>query len=153
MAETLIAGNDQRTDVLVPKGFWWAEGHEALDQSWEVGDFSTWIDRKLHVRAFGVWFYRPDLQRMIPRSFEKKATPERKNSGRTMSKDWPEWVAELAAYIHEKGIPAGRGSEGQDELIAAIDQRLMARDLSAPGRSTVQEAARAVLIRLRQAGK
>ena len=152
MAETLIVGRDERTDVLVPKEFWWAEGHEALEQSWQVGDFSTWIDRERHIRAFGVWFYRADLEKMIPKAFGQNTPPVQKSAGRTMSKDWPEWVAELAAFIHDEGIPAGQGSEGQDELIAAIDQRLMGRGLKAPGRSTVQEAARAVLIRLRQAG-
>ena len=40
----------------VPKAFWWAGGHEALTQNWTSGDFSTWIDRKVHLQAYGVTF-------------------------------------------------------------------------------------------------
>jgi hypothetical protein len=39
---------------VVPKEFWWAGGHEALNQDWDAGDFSTWIDHKRHLEAFGV---------------------------------------------------------------------------------------------------
>ena len=31
-------------DLKVPADFWWAEGNEALGQSWETGDFETWVD-------------------------------------------------------------------------------------------------------------
>jgi hypothetical protein len=33
----------------VPKEFWWAKGHEALEQDWAAGDFSTWIDQKIEL--------------------------------------------------------------------------------------------------------
>ncbi len=39
---------------MVPKEFWWAEGHEALEQDWKSGDFETTIDRQHHARALGV---------------------------------------------------------------------------------------------------
>ena len=50
----------------VPKEFWWAEGHQALEQDWAVGDFSTWIDRSIQVKAFGVTFARADIGKLLP---------------------------------------------------------------------------------------
>jgi hypothetical protein len=50
----------------IPKEFWRAEGHEALKQNWEAGDFETWIDRTLHLCAFGVSFLRADVEKLIP---------------------------------------------------------------------------------------
>lgn len=39
-------------DAPVPANFWWAEGKAALIQNWGNGDFDTWIDERLHYRAF-----------------------------------------------------------------------------------------------------
>ena len=50
----------------IPKRFWWAKGHEALEQDWAVGDFSTWIDRRIELRAFGVTFARSDIESLVP---------------------------------------------------------------------------------------
>jgi Predicted pPIWI-associating nuclease len=50
----------------VPQEFWWAKGHEALEQDWAAGDFSTWLDRRIPLQAFGVTFSRPDLQNLLP---------------------------------------------------------------------------------------
>jgi hypothetical protein len=50
----------------IPKEFWWAEGHEALEQDWAAGDFSTWIDRKYQLKAFGVTFARADILKLLP---------------------------------------------------------------------------------------
>lgn len=150
-AEVLIIGSESRTDHLVHKEFWWAEGHEALEQNWETGDFETWIDKRFHIRAFGVKFHRDDIRRMVPAAFQSSSTPEpQRGGGRSMSRDWPEWVAELVAYIHEQGIPAGEGTRGADGLIEAVATRLEARGATPPSRTTVQEAVNAVLRRLRE---
>jgi predicted nucleotide-binding protein len=45
---------------------WWAQGEAALTQNWTTGDFETWIDHKIHLKAFGVMFRRADVQKMIP---------------------------------------------------------------------------------------
>ncbi|HTK12356.1 MAG TPA: hypothetical protein VL402_01005 [Xanthobacteraceae bacterium] len=51
----------------VPKDFWWAKGHEALEQDWAAGDFSTWIERgSIQLKAFGVTFARADIQKLLP---------------------------------------------------------------------------------------
>ena len=58
--------DDVQADAELPREFWWAEGHEALDQNWQTGDFSTWIDHKHHWRAFGVRFALDDLLKLLP---------------------------------------------------------------------------------------
>jgi Predicted pPIWI-associating nuclease len=51
----------------IPKEFWWAEGHQALEQDWATGDFSTWIKRdSIQLKAFGVTFARDDIQKLLP---------------------------------------------------------------------------------------
>jgi hypothetical protein len=51
----------------IPKEFWWAKGHQALEQDWAVGDFSTWIERgSIQLKAFGVTFARADIQKLLP---------------------------------------------------------------------------------------
>ena len=149
----MIINNSQRhPDTEVSPGFWWAEGGAALGQYWELGDFETWFDSKVKYQVFGVKFHREDVGRMIPNGLgtEPKAQSIPKVSGgRPMSVLWPDWVAELAALVHEEGLPASGSTE---QLISAVADRLADRGLEAPTRSTVQDAARAVLRRLKDAG-
>lgn len=59
--------DDKRAvQARVPKEFWWAEGHAALEANWVTGDFSTWIEHKSHCRAFGVEFGLNGLLEMLP---------------------------------------------------------------------------------------
>lgn len=55
-AERIVWGQEEARDQVIGPRFWWAEGQEALEQDWQAGDFSTWIDQKVEVRAFGVSF-------------------------------------------------------------------------------------------------
>ncbi|HKZ03699.1 MAG TPA: hypothetical protein VJ180_15760, partial [Pyrinomonadaceae bacterium] len=50
----------------IPKEFWWAKGHQALEQDWVAGDFSTWINHSIHLKAFGVTFARADIEKLLP---------------------------------------------------------------------------------------
>src|SRR5262245_34501533 len=43
-------------DYDIPNEFWWARGEAALEQNWQAGDFETWIDKRIHLEAFGVSF-------------------------------------------------------------------------------------------------
>src|SRR3954447_6619756 len=54
-----------RENVPLPTQFWWAKGHSALEQNWETGDFSTWIDRTYEWKAFGVEFDFFGLKEML----------------------------------------------------------------------------------------
>jgi len=65
-AKLLILDETRSPDALVPAEFWWAEGHEALEQDWGRGDFSTWIDRDVEARAFGVQFDFEGLRKLLP---------------------------------------------------------------------------------------
>jgi hypothetical protein len=154
-AELFIVGDNARSpEGDIPRAFWWAEGHEALKQNWEIGDFETWIDKRVRYQVFGVKFHRGDLRKMVPGAFEPQpepSAPARDTGGRPMSPLWPEWVAELTALVHDEGVPQGSGAGGADALIARVADRLAARGLEGPSRSTLQETARAVLRRLRDA--
>ena len=85
-------------------------------------------------------------------SLTSEPAPQASTAGRPRSENWSNWIAELVDCIHVEGFPEGEDVEGQDELIARIDQRLIDRDVEGLGRSTVQPVIRAVLLRNRQAG-
>lgn len=54
-----------RENADLPSEFWWAKGETALEQNWEAGDFSTWIDDNYEWQAFGVQFERRDIEAML----------------------------------------------------------------------------------------
>jgi hypothetical protein len=100
-ANVLKRSEEQFHDVEVPRGFWWAEGHAALEQNWTTGDFNTWIDGK-HVRAFGVSFALNDLLTLVP--FEQQAGVRRRLSVAGN----PAWVSAVDARrfaYNDAGIP------------------------------------------------
>lgn len=101
-AELLILDETRSPDALVPAEFWWAEGHEALEQDWARGDFSTWIDRDVEARAFGVQFDFDGLRKLLPP--EKVALALRELS---VSSD-PAWISaqEARRFMYERvGAP------------------------------------------------
>jgi hypothetical protein len=65
-AVLLVVGGKRHEDKLIPPGFWWAGGHEALEQNWETGDFGTWQDNQVEWRAFGVVFDLDGVLAMVP---------------------------------------------------------------------------------------
>lgn len=127
--------------------------------SWQTGDFRVKLERDFSVVTLtvtGLRFDRVALEKAFgnadadsPSQFESVA---RKGGGRPLSLAWPNWVAELASFIHEDGFPAGSGSQGQEAVINAIADRLASKGLPSPTRSTVQPVVQAVLDRLRGAG-
>lgn len=291
-AAILSIDDHRHEDVEIPKEFWWAEGHAALEQNWKAGDFSTWINKQVEWRAYGVTFRASDIDAIaspksdtrnafrdetgnfepsrrcieevcdqtglsdlevvervsahctagfiasrcekitwrvidrygsvtheeddgpVPDWFWEKCVPNpdtifdwragrvsarghvddddykavvyglrfdvthiidlenlikaesldansassegkggdvNRGGRKRSSAKWDEWIAELAAYIHEEGIPLGEGAEGQDEVIGAIESRLSERGSATLARSTVQSAVRAVILRMRSA--
>ena len=106
-ARSLRIGERSGTNVVVPKEFWWAEGHEALTANWSVGDFSTWIEQKTECRAFGVQMALAGVIQMIP--FEERANTIRSLS--VVSK--PDWItakeARHIAYSELGHNPLGSG--------------------------------------------
>lgn len=65
-ASVLFWNGEEHREKRIPKEFWWAEGHEALAQNWETGDFATWIDQKIEVKAFGVSFDFLGISELAP---------------------------------------------------------------------------------------
>lgn len=64
-AELYIADDQRLHDTQIPQKFWWAEGHEALEQDWVRGDFATWIEQKYRSQAFGVSFAFEGLRKLL----------------------------------------------------------------------------------------
>jgi len=64
-ARLLVTEKGRFESAIVPTQFWWAKGHEALEQNWDAGDFSTWIDRTYEWKAFGVEFDFNGLKEML----------------------------------------------------------------------------------------
>lgn len=124
--------------------------------NWQTGDFKLTVERdfsNVTLTIVGLQFDKVALtqsfagvvQTPAPEPLERASA----RRGRPPSPAWPDWIAELVAYIHEHGFPAGEGSQGQEALITAIADRLAERGLESPSRATVQAAARSVLDRLR----
>jgi len=65
-AERVVWGREEARDQVIGARFWWAEGQEALEQDWQTGDFSTWIDQKDQVNAFGVSFDFTAISELVP---------------------------------------------------------------------------------------
>ena len=75
-AERLIRDGRSADNVNVPFEFWWAEGEAALHQNWTTGDFETWIDNRIYLQAFGVTFWRSDIERLKPAPLAENATSQ-----------------------------------------------------------------------------
>jgi hypothetical protein len=92
-AELLIIDHKEERSAAIPNGFWWSEGHAALEQNWQTGDFETWIDHKIHCKAFGVTIALSGILEMVP--FEKRALLARSLS---VAGD-PDWVSAKEARL------------------------------------------------------
>lgn len=107
-ARTLSIGGQESDGVKVPKAFWWANGHEALEQDWASGDFSTWIEHKQQLIAFGVKFSLSDVLEMVP--FERRAIIARQLSVAGS----PDWISakesRRLAYDRFRHNPMSAGS-------------------------------------------
>jgi len=85
----------------IPKVFWWAEGHWALKQDWDAGDFDTWINHTAHLRAFGVSFLRADIEKLIPATMAEPAPlpPAPAVGGRPPADWWDDLWVEMCRQI------------------------------------------------------
>ena len=102
--------------AILPKGFWWADGHEALEQNWVTGDFATWIDETYHWQAFGTEFARCDIVAMLPKPIAGEAgeaNPERPSGAAQTSE---------GVSISLSGDP-GRPSKGSQFYLAEFERR------------------------------
>lgn len=78
-AKLLVTKYERKENIDLPSYFWWAEGHEALEQNWATGDFSTWAkERSVQMQAFGVHFAFEDVLEILP--VEQRALVARRHS-------------------------------------------------------------------------
>jgi hypothetical protein len=154
--------------VSIPEWFWerCTSGPDTL-LNWSNGRFagSGLVDGEEYKAVIsGVEFLVADIvgiegtdeardQAHRSRPSEPNPTVADVAAGRRLSDKWRPWTAELVSYIHEAGIPEGVGSQGQEELINAVANRLVERGEEPLSRSTVQPTVQAVLDRLRSAEK
>lgn len=92
-------------NVDVPGEFWWAEGGQALDQDWTIGDFGTWINHEIRLDAFGVTFRRSDIERLHPaptgdKGQKMRATEQKVFIGHGHSPVWRELQYFLQNRLH-----------------------------------------------------
>lgn len=105
-AERFIKHQASFEHVELPSQFWWAEGHEARDQNWVSGDFSTWINRTYQWKAYGVRFNRADIEALLPK--RERATFPRTQPGN---------YAPAATCLRELQTALGCSSETAEQLI------------------------------------
>jgi hypothetical protein len=101
-AKRFVVDDHTRDDVEINKGFWWARGEAALEQNWITGDFETWIDRKHHVRAYGVAFNKEDILctlglDALPQKAAAAAVVSK--SGRPPAEWWDDLWVEMARQL------------------------------------------------------
>ena len=134
-------GEEVSERCQVPKWFWWAGGHEALEADWTSGDFSTWIEHRTHCRAFGVEFGLAGVLEMLP--FEDRAATARRLSVAGN----PDWISAKEArkiaceYLGYAPVVAGDAIIELARLGLASARAIMAVGTKIPARtsSTWQE--------------
>jgi hypothetical protein len=113
----------------IPKEFWWAEGHQALEQDWAAGDFSTWIERgSIQLKAFGVTFARADIQKLLPPLGHVKAETV------TLTDEDDEIMRKLDALV-----PSAALSYKQAVLDLGVDNRVSFRGPALELREALRE--------------
>lgn len=75
-AERFIKDRQIFEDIDLPTAFWWAEGHEALEQNWVSGDFSTWVNERSQWKAYGVRFLERDIAKLLPQNPPRVGTEQ-----------------------------------------------------------------------------
>lgn len=143
LIETVAArftnGNKVADNARLPPGFWWAEGHEALEQNWKTGDFETWVDRKFRLRAFGVRFSRKGIDEMVgPAPDVSEVVSDRpvNAGGRPRAEFWDDMLIEIFRQLWEDRLKVTR----QADIEAAMQDWAVANGHSASDSSIRQRA-------------
>jgi hypothetical protein len=127
----------------VPTKFWWARGEAALTQNWKTGDFETWIEERIHLKAYGVRFLEADILRMMPDDERPEAPPavEPQSSpskgGRYAAEFWDDLWVEMCRQLYEGDLKPKK----QADIEKAMLDWLAARG-ETPGVTTIRERAR-----------
>ncbi len=142
-AERLVRDSEGFENTEVPQKFWWADGHTALEQNWKTGDFSTWIDRRFHWKAYSVSFLRSDIEKMIPNlsKQETASAPSNATGGALGGRPKADWSEDLWIEICRQLYVGDLQPKKQADIESAMSQWLSARD-EHPSVSTIRSRAR-----------
>lgn len=130
-AERIIWQGKEEHNKLIGKGFWWAEGRKALEQDWQSGDFSTWLDNRIQVKAFGVSFDFVPLTELVPAELQASAMRKISVVG---SENWIS-ASDLHRMMSAKGGPFAAKLLEACQLGQIAGRAMRARRLK-DGRST-----------------
>jgi hypothetical protein len=153
-AERFIVDKEEHSDFELPKGFWWAEGDGALHQNWPIGDFDTWVNMgNLHLQAFGVSFFRADIEKIIPT--DKRATAEPTPpppgpavGGRPPADWWDDLWIEICRQLYAGDLKPTK----QADIESAMLQWLSNRGQT-PSTSTIRARARKLWTAIQSEGE
>lgn len=151
VAMRFITGGKVFDNVKLPARFWWAEGHAALEQNWDTGDFETWVDRSLHLRAYGVRFSRKGIEEIVgPAPDAPDVVSDRpvNTGGRPRAEFWDDMLIEIFRQLWEGGLKVTR----QAEIEAAMKEWAEANGHS-PSDSSIRQRARKLWAALFKEGK
>jgi hypothetical protein len=126
-AERFVRAERPIDSTELPPHFWWAGGHDALQQDWKTGDFETWIDHKLHLQAFGVSFLRSQIEKLIP-DVPAPAAPQPPAAsvalgGRPPAEFWDELWIEIFGQIYLGKLKPKTQAEITKAMLTWIEQR------------------------------
>jgi hypothetical protein len=162
-AQRFIMDSRATDNIEIPKIFWWAEGHQSLNQNWTAGDFDTWLDSskltgnlhlsggKVHLEAFNVSFLRADIETLLPAATPAPAevpaapaaapavdlvqsTPSK--GGRYPAEFWDDLWVEIARQLYEGDLKPKK----QVDIEKAMMDWLAVRGIT-PGATTIRERA------------
>jgi hypothetical protein len=135
-AERLTMDNKPLKFATVPAAFWWARGHQALEQNWAAGDFSTWLDHEVQIHAFGVKFLRADIEKLLP---EATAVPPVKAApgGRPKADWWDDLWIEICRQLYVGELIPKRQADLENAMLEWLAKRG-----ETPSTSTIRERAK-----------
>lgn len=139
-AERFIRGDMPSDNVELPLEFWWARGQSALKQNWMTGDFETWIDHKLLLKAYGVRFLRSDIEKMIPDRPSKKVPDAATRPARVGGRPKADWWEDLWIEICRQLYGGVLIPKTQADIERAMHQWISDNDYTA-GSTTVRDRA------------
>lgn len=155
-AATFFMDEQRRDNFDIPKEFWWARGEAALEQDWPAGDFETWLEKAIHLRAFGVSFSRSDIEALISPAALARATPTPPSpapgatpasvvapGGRPPAAWWDDLWVEMCRQLYLGDLKP----EKQSDLQTAMMKWVSARGHSAAD-STIRDRARKLWVAL-----
>ncbi|WP_316161350.1 MULTISPECIES: hypothetical protein [unclassified Bradyrhizobium] len=136
-AERLQINEKQFEDRDIPRAFWWAHGEIALKQQWDSGDFSTWLDSKIQIFAYGVKFDRAAIEKILPVEAVKPEVVPLVAGGRPPAEWWDDLWVEICRQLYEGDLKP----EKQADIEQAMLTWLTAKGHNA-NESTVRPRAR-----------